>query len=153
MFFFAKILDLECTPGCLLGHMEATNEKSWLTPAEMAKRTNTTIDTLRYYEKESLITAVARNSAGHRRYSAADIMWVDVLRCLRLTGMPIQQMKEFAVLGQAGEHTEPERYRLLLAHRQEVLQQIADLQSALEVIDHKAAAYKTSINQKDENED
>ena len=123
-------------------------EQGWLTPAEMAERTGTTIDTLRYYEKERLITGVARAASGHRRYSEADAGWIEVLRCLRLTGMSIQQMKHFAELGQQGQHTEPERYRMLLDHRQRVLAQIAELHDALEVLDNKAAIYKTALRQK-----
>ena len=63
------------------------SERRWLTSAEMAERTGTTIDTLRYYERERLITGVARAASGHRRYSEADAGWIEVLRCLRLTGI------------------------------------------------------------------
>ena len=120
-------------------------EPSWLTPAEMAVRTGTTIDTLRYYEKERLITGVARAASGHRRYSEADAGWIEVLRCLRLTGMSIQQMKHFAELGEQGPHTEPERYRLLLDHRQDVLAQIAELHDALVVLDKKTEVYRAAL--------
>lgn len=122
-------------------------EQGWLTPAEMAQRTGTTIDTLRYYEKERLITGVARAASGHRRYSEADAGWIEVLRCLRLTGMSIQQMKHFAELGQQGQHTEPERYRMLLEHRQLVLAQIAELHDALGVLDNKTAIYQAALQQ------
>lgn len=122
-------------------------EQGWLTPAEMAERTGTTIDTLRYYEKERLITGVARAASGHRRYSEADAGWIEVLRCLRLTGMSIQQMKQFAELGQQGQHTEPERYRMLLEHRQLVLAQIAELHDALGVLDKKTAIYQAALQQ------
>jgi MerR family transcriptional regulator, aldehyde-responsive regulator len=122
-------------------------EQGWLTPAEMAERTGTTIDTLRYYEKERLITGVARAASGHRRYSEADAGWIEVLRCLRLTGMSIQQMKHFAELGQQGQHTEPERYRMLLEHRQLVLAQIAELHEALGVLDKKTAIYQAALQQ------
>jgi MerR family transcriptional regulator, aldehyde-responsive regulator len=122
-------------------------ELSWLTPAEMAERTGTTIDTLRYYEKERLITGVARAASGHRRYSEADAGWIEVLRCLRLTGMSIQQMKHFAELGQQGQQTAPERYRMLLDHRQLVLAQIAELHDALAVLDRKTASYRDALEQ------
>lgn len=128
--------------------MDDVDESVWLTPAEMAERTGTTIDTLRYYEKERLIVDVARAASGHRRYSTADVGWVEVLRCLRLTGMPIQQMKEFAALGQQGEHTEPERYAQLLAHREPVVAQIAELERALAVLDNKTAIYEDALKQK-----
>ena len=120
-------------------------EPGWLTPAEMAERTGTTIDTLRYYERERLITGVARAASGHRRYSEADAGWIEVLRCLRLTGMSIQQMRHFAELGQQGQHTEPERYRLLLDHRQVVLAQIAELHDALTVLDNKTDSYRDAL--------
>jgi DNA-binding transcriptional MerR regulator len=123
-------------------------QSMWLTPAEMAERTGTTIDTLRYYEKERLISNVARAGSGHRRYSEADVGWVEVLRCLRRTGMPIQAMKAFAELGQQGEHTEPERYQRLLAHRQHVVAQIAELEHALDVLDRKTAVYRTALDTK-----
>jgi DNA-binding transcriptional MerR regulator len=105
----------------------ATSETNWWSPSEMAERTGTTIDTLRYYEKKRLITGVARADSGHRRYSEADVGWFDVLRCLRLTGMPIPQMKQFAELGQQGEDTEPDRYAQLIEHRARVVDQIAEL--------------------------
>jgi DNA-binding transcriptional MerR regulator len=123
-------------------------DDGWLTPAEMAERTGTTIDTLRYYEKERLITNVARSESGHRRYCEADVGWVEVLRCLRQTGMRIQAMKAFADLGQQGEHTEPERYARLLAHRQLVVAQIAELEHALDVLDRKTAIYRTALTNK-----
>ena len=123
-------------------------ERGWLTPSEMAERTGTTIDTLRYYEKERLITGVARAPGGHRRYSEADAGWIEVLRCLRLTGMSIQHMKHFAELGEQGQHTEPERYQLLIDHRQRVLAQIAELRDALVVLDNKTAIYRTALQQK-----
>src|SRR6476646_7487751 len=122
-------------------------ERGWLTPAEMAERTGTTIDTLRYYEKERLITGVARAAGGHRRYSEADAGWIAVLRCLRLPGMSIQQMRHFAELGEQGQHTEPERYRLLTDHRERVLAQISELHDALAVLDKKTAIYRAALQQ------
>ena len=125
-----------------------STEQQWLTPAEMAERTGTTIDTLRYYEREGLINDVARASSGHRRYSEADAGWIEVLRCLRLTDMPIQQMRAFAELGRMGEHTKPERYAQLLAHRQRVVAAINELEDALVVLDAKTAIYEQALKSK-----
>lgn len=128
--------------------MSTTPPTTWLTPAEMVKRTGVAIDTLRYYEKEGLIVDIARAESGHRRYDEDDVEWVDVLRCLRLTGMSIQQMKSFATLVQAGDHTQPERYAELLAHRERVTAMMNDLQDALVVIDRKTATYKKILKEK-----
>ncbi len=112
-----------------------------LTPAQMADRTGVTIDTLRYYEREGLIQNVARAESGHRRYSHNDVLWVEVLRCLRDTGMTIDQLRHYSELGAQGDHTEPERKRILLEHRALVERQIAERQAALELIDHKLSYY------------
>ena len=97
------------------------------------------------YKRERLITGVARAASGNRRYSEADAGWIEVLRCLRLTGMSIQQMRHFAELGEQGQHTEPERYRLLTDHRELVLAQIAELHDALVVLDKKTAIYRAAL--------
>ncbi|MFK7918416.1 MAG: MerR family transcriptional regulator [Ilumatobacter sp.] len=112
-----------------------------LTPAEMAGRTGVTIDTLRYYEREGLLNNVARADSGHRRYSENDALWVEVLRCLRDTGMTIEQLRTYCDLGAQGDHTAPERQRILLEHRSLIEGQIAEREAALELIDHKLSFY------------
>lgn len=112
-----------------------------LTPAQMADRTGVTIDTLRYYEREGLLQNVARATSGHRRYSENDVLWVEVLRCLRETGMTIEQLRQYCELGAQGDHTAPERRRILLDHRDEVERQIEERKAALRLIDHKISLY------------
>ncbi len=116
-------------------------EGAWLTPGEMAERTGVSIDTLRYYESEGLITEVARAANGHRRYSGDDVLWVEVLRCLRATGMTIDQLRAYCSLGERGPVTKPERKRILLEHRALVVDQISELRLAVDLIDHKLAHY------------
>lgn len=112
-----------------------------LSPAEMSDRTGVSIDTLRYYEQENLLQNVARAESGHRRYSEDDVLWVEVLRCLRDTGMTIEQLRHYCELGAQGDHTEPERFHLLTAHRALVEDQIAERKRALKLIDHKLSFY------------
>lgn len=114
---------------------------SQLTPAEMSERTDVAIDTLRYYEREGLLTNVARASSGHRRYSEDDVLWVEVLRCLRHTGMTIEQLRTYCDLGDQGDHTAPERRRMLVDHRALVEEQIREREEALRLIDHKLSFY------------
>lgn len=111
-----------------------------LTSAEMAERTGVSLDTLRDYERVGLISHVERAVSGHRRYSADDVGWVDVLRCVRTTGMPIARMQQFAELCRMAG-TEAQRLDLLVEHRDDVVASIAQLQ-ALQVIEGKIAAYR-----------
>lgn len=112
-----------------------------ITPAEMAEACDVTIDTLRYYEREGLLHAVGRTSGNQRRYRADDVAWVQVLRCLRVTDMPIRDMRTFAELVRAGDAAIPERMALLEEHRRTVVAQIERLHEALATIDHKIEAY------------
>ncbi len=121
--------------------METNSITEPLSPAEMADACGVSIDTLRYYEKEGLLAPVRRTDAGQRRYSADDAAWVRVLRCLRVTAMPIREMKEFAALVRRGDAAIPERLDILRRHRADVVQKIEELHHAIEVIDEKIAAY------------
>jgi MerR family transcriptional regulator, aldehyde-responsive regulator len=115
-----------------------------LTPAEMAERTGVTLDTLRYYEREGLLDDVERAENGHRRYREGDVLWVEVLRCLRDTGMTIEQLRHYCELGKQGRHNDSERLRLLTEHRARVEEQIADRHEALRLIDHKIGLYRNA---------
>ncbi len=130
-------VDLERTPGCSLVAMAMTT----LTPAEMAERTGVSLDTLRYYEAEGLLNDVARAENGHRRYSEDDVLWVEVLRCLRDTGMTIEQLRDYCALGAVGPSTKPQRLEILQRHRALVEQQIEERRCALDLIDHKISYY------------
>lgn len=112
-----------------------------LTPAQMSTESGVSIDTLRYYEQEGLLQTVARASNGHRRYSNEDVLWVQVLRCLRDTGMTIEQLRHYCELGAQGDHTEADRKRILVEHRATVEKRIAEWHNALDLIDHKLSYY------------
>ncbi len=112
-----------------------------LTPAEMADLVGVSVDTLRYYERERLISGVGRADNGHRRYDADDVAWIRVLRCLRDTGMTIDQLRHYCDLGEQGVTTKPERLAMLRDHRAKVEARRAEIDRALELIDHKIDIY------------
>jgi DNA-binding transcriptional MerR regulator len=118
-----------------------------LTIQQTASRTGLSEHTLRYYEKIGLIQPVERAPNGHRRYNDEDLGWIDFLKCLRSTGMPVAQMLEFTDLTQAGEHTIQARVALLKKHRECVLREIQTLQNDLEVIHHKIDWYSNMIEE------
>ncbi len=124
--------------------MDRNTNTDALTPSEMAEASGVSIDTLRYYEKEGLLDSIARTESGQRRYSGDDAAWVRVLRCLRVTAMPIREMKEFAELVRRGDDAIPERLDILRRHRADVVTKIDELHHAIEVIDEKIAAYSVA---------
>lgn len=115
------------------------------TPSEVVEETGFTLDTLRYYEKIGLLEPVGRNAAGQRRFSEQDVGWLGMIRCLRDTGMPIATMLRFAELVRAGDHTIPDRIRLLEEHDQQVQGQIAKLTERQKYIHHKISHYRSVL--------
>ncbi|MFK8846481.1 MerR family transcriptional regulator [Streptomyces sp. Ac-502] len=111
------------------------------TISEVAEHTGLSAHTLRWYERIGLMPHVDRTHTGQRRFSNRDLDWLDLVTKLRLTGMPVADMVRYAGLVREGAHTFPERERLLTAHREDVRQRIAELQSTLQVLDYKIDIY------------
>ena len=111
------------------------------TIGEAVARTGLTAHTLRWYERIGLLEHPARSHSGQRRFSDRDLNWLVFLSRLRLTAMPVADMVRYADLCREGEHTAAARQALLVAHRDEVRQRIADLQATLLIIDCKIDAY------------
>jgi DNA-binding transcriptional MerR regulator len=114
----------------------------YLTIQEVAERTGLSAHTLRYYERIGLIHPVGRASSGHRRYSESDVGWLDFMRCLRSTGMPVREVKRYADLFAEGDHTLAERRALLEAHRRRIEDDMRELAENLEAIKYKIAYYE-----------
>ena len=65
------------------------------TVGEMAKRLGVAPSTLRYYDKEGLLPFVERSSGGIRVFKDSDYEWLNVIGCLKKTGMPLKYIKSF----------------------------------------------------------
>lgn len=113
-----------------------------LTIQEASDATGLSAHTLRYYEKAGLLAPIERNDGGHRRYRQRDVDAVLFLAKLRLTGMPIQGVREYAELVRQGPDTIAERKALLERHRRDVCQQMAVLEKNLAVLDYKIGLYE-----------
>lgn len=119
------------------------------TPGEVAARFGLSLDTLRYYEREGLLTDVERAPSGHRRYRASDVELLDLVRCLRDTDMPIARLRTFAELVREGGHTIPARLKILTTHNQALTERIAELRQRQETIQHKIAYYESVLADSD----
>lgn len=114
--------------------------------SDAADRLGLTPDTLRYYERDDLLLRpVPRASSGHRRYEDRDLTWIELITRLRATGMPIRDIRRYAVLVRSGDGNESERLELLRAHRALVLQQLAEVQGHLAAVDYKIGLYEERL--------
>jgi len=114
------------------------------TPGQVVEKTGFSLDTLRYYEKIGLLESVGRTSGGRRQYRDDDVGWLEMLRCLRDTGMPIARMLEFAELTR-DDATIAERIALLEEHDREVQERIDLLLRQREHVRDKIAYYRGEL--------
>jgi DNA-binding transcriptional MerR regulator len=124
-----------------------------LTIQQVAQRTGLSIHTLRYYEHLGLLISVHRLPNGHRRYDEGNLQWIDLLKCLRASAMPISEMQRFAEITRQGTSTASERRELLEAHRLRVVAQLQEIQHTLARLDTKIAhLHSVEIEQEQDTE-
>src|SRR4051794_37290904 len=114
------------------------------TPAEAAELSGFSIDTLRYYEREGVLTPIARTAGGRRSYTDDDLGRLGFLRCLRDTGMPIAQLRRYGELS-ADESTLSERIALLEEHEAGVAAAIEELIGQRQRLQGKLAWYREEL--------
>jgi DNA-binding transcriptional MerR regulator len=121
-------------------------ETAPLSISQAAALTGMSTHGLRYYERAGLmLTSVDRASSTHRRYSEADIRWVEFLTKLRSTAMPIARVRDYVDLVRAGDATFAARLDLLRSHRETVIEQLEEITRSLAAIDYKIAIYEEGI--------
>ena len=104
---------------------------------DVSKKTGLSAHTLRYYEKEGLISGVERSQGGFRQYTDEDLEALGLICCLKNTGMSLQEIARFVKLTHEGEHTLRERVELLREHRESVIQRLSEMQRYLDKVTWK----------------
>jgi DNA-binding transcriptional MerR regulator len=107
----------------------------------LSQRSGISSDTLRYYERIGLLPRTPRDGGGRRDYDETALVWLAFLGRLKITGMPLAEMRRYAVLREAGPATARERRALLEAHRARVSVRMAEMLVALQTLDAKIAGY------------
>ena len=111
---------------------------------EFSKLTRLGIHTLRYYEHENLITP-GRNSSNRRCYTDKDLAWIDFIKRLKDTGMPVKEIQHYAELRANGEATLSARMEMLISHRKALNEQINQLKEHMGKLDEKIEFYQREI--------
>ncbi|MCB4770607.1 MerR family transcriptional regulator [Ancylobacter sp. Lp-2] len=108
---------------------------------DLARRSDLSVDTIRYYERIGLLPTAMRDGARQRQYDVSILAWIEFLGRLKATGMPIRDMVRYAELRAQGDATAGERRELLARHRARVRAHVDDLLACLTVLDSKIAGY------------
>lgn len=112
---------------------------------EFSKLTGFSDYTLRFYEREGLITP-KRNENNIRFYSEEDRIWMEFLTHMKNTSMSIQDMKRYT---QLRKENKPENLQalmnILVEHRKKVQEQYQMFGKNLELLDAKISIYQEQL--------
>jgi DNA-binding transcriptional MerR regulator len=111
---------------------------------EFARATGMSAHTLRYYEREGLLTA-KRGGGGQRYYLDADMRWVEFIKRLKETGMPIKEIKRYAALRLEGDATIKARMEMLREHREFIVAEMNKWDRHLNNMDQKIELYENEL--------
>lgn len=112
---------------------------------EVAQMLNLSVHTLRYYDKEGLLPFVERTASGARLFSESDIGALKIIECLKATGMPIKDIRQFIDWCAQGDATLKQRYDMFMERKAAVEAQMEELKKTLELVEHKCWYYKTAL--------
>ncbi|MFC5450982.1 MerR family transcriptional regulator [Paenibacillus aestuarii] len=113
----------------------------YLSISEAAARFNLPESTIRYYERKGLLPFIERDDAGRRLFSEVQLALLATVICLKNTQMPISDIKQYMDWVVEGESTTEQRLKMMLNHKQAVLDKISLMTESLEGIDVKITRY------------
>ncbi|MFB9327662.1 MerR family transcriptional regulator [Paenibacillus aurantiacus] len=108
---------------------------------QVSERLQLPPSTLRYYDKEGLMPLLKKTDYGTRRYSEMDVCWLELVCCLKHSGMPLEEIKRFMLLCLEGSSTCEQRKELLERHKANILRQMEMLSRSLNTINFKLDHY------------
>lgn len=112
---------------------------------EASQMLNLPATTLRYYDKEGLLPFVERKQSGYRVFSDNDIAMLQIIECLKKTGMSLKDIKQFSDWVLQGDLSLEQRYHMFLERKRIVEAQMEELKGALRLIDHKCRYYQAAV--------
>lgn len=112
---------------------------------EVAEKMGVTVPTLRYYDKEGLMPFIEKKENGTRVFKDEDFKGLEIIACMKSSGMPIKDIKRYMDMCMEGDSTLQSRLEVFLEREEIVRQQIEELNSIMELIKHKIWYYETAI--------
>ncbi|USX55392.1 MULTISPECIES: MerR family transcriptional regulator [Lentzea] len=118
-----------------------------LSIGQVAERTGLSVHALRFYEKEGILAhQVHRGPGGRRVYTDQDLAWLKMCIMLRMSGMPVPEIRRYTDLVRQGDGNELQRLDILKEHQERVREQMAQLQECMDLITHKVSVYQDYVN-------
>ena len=108
----------------------------FLAIGELARRTNTKVETVRYYERIGLLAVPARTGGNYRAYSSEELARLSFIRRSRDLGFSLDQVRTLLDLSDQRARSCEAVDAIAREHRDEVDRKIADLQALRRELNH-----------------
>ena len=109
---------------------------------ELSKKFNIAPSTLRYYEKEGLLSQVKRKASGVREFDEEDCRTLLLVDCLKQSGMSIREISQFSELMRCGDRTLSERNATLQTVTETVKENLKRQKQNLKRLRYEAWLYE-----------
>ncbi|PGV50080.1 MerR family transcriptional regulator [Bacillus sp. AFS037270] len=121
------------------------------TIGQVSKINHLSISKLRYYDSQGLFPFLKRTEKGDRVFNEDALKFLEIILCLKNTGMPIKDIKQFVDWSMDGDDTIPQRLEMMKQQEINVLQQIRDTEENLIKIQQKIARLEREMKESLEN--
>lgn len=112
---------------------------------EVAAQFGLTVPTIRYYDQEGLIPNLQKNESGQRVFTAENIDALQIIECLKDSGMAIKDIKQFMQWVSEGDETLYNRRDMFVRLRAQMQEKMNRLQQTMHVLDYKVGYYSKAV--------
>lgn len=112
---------------------------------DVAEKMGISTSAIRFYDRKGLLPFVERDNAGRRKFKQNDLNFLEVINCLKKSGVPIKDIAHFIDLCMQGDGTLQERYDYLDHEEAALEQRIKKMKDQLDFLRFKKWYYKTSV--------
>ncbi|MDR0490125.1 MAG: MerR family transcriptional regulator [Oscillospiraceae bacterium] len=105
--------------------------QGYMTVGEVAKKMNTTVRTMQYYDKEGVLSPSAESDGGRRLYTDKDIIKLHQIQCMKFLGFSLDDIKNRLI----PIDTPEEMTALLAEHASAMREKITALSESLQAIE------------------
>ncbi|MBB3112135.1 DNA-binding transcriptional MerR regulator [Paenibacillus phyllosphaerae] len=121
--------------------MDQSFHEAKYTVKDVSEITGLTKHTIRYYDDQQLIPFVSRDGRNIRLFSDHDLDWLRMVHSLRISGLPISEVKHYIDMCLQGDDTIPQRAELIAKQEEELEAKIREYNLQLMHIKKKKAYY------------
>lgn len=112
------------------------------TVKQLSRKLNISEHTIRFYDEQGLFPDVKRDKNGARLFCDENLEWINLVLCLRNTGMSVADIRSYIDLCMEGEATVRQRYQIIMKQKQKAEADLSLMQQRLSLLNMKQKYYE-----------